>query len=250
MVLSRKQKIEKSFGSHVGSYDRNAVLQKKVAKRLCSFLPEVNPAKILEIGCGTGFLTAQLQRKYPQADILCTDISKEMVLASQQKFTGYRNLSFQVMDGENFLLDQKFDLIVSNLAVQWFDNPITGLQNISHNLTQDGLLYFSTIGNKSFSQWKQTLHDLDLPSGTLETPAYKGIFEETDKIISYKNALEFLRSLKIIGAQNPRIDYDPISSAELMRACKAFDSVHNGQITWHILYGCLNASGGARFGRN
>ena len=250
MALSRKQKIEQSFGAKARSYERNAVLQKQVAKKLCSFLPESSPSKILEIGCGTGFLTTELQRKYPQADILCTDISKDMVLASQQKFTGYRNLSFQVMDGENFLIDQKFDLIVSSLAIQWFDNPVTGLQKICQNLAQDGLLYFSTLGNDSFSQWKQTLNDLKLPSGILETPEYDGIFEEINQIISYQNALEFLRSLKKIGAQNPRADYQHISPAELMRACKAFDSAYHGDITWHILYGCLNASGRAGFSRH
>lgn len=249
MALNRKQKIEKAFSQKVHSYDRHAVLQKDTAKKLCSFLPDNNPLKILEIGCGTGFLTEELQRKYPQAEILCTDISKEMILASQQKFTGYRNLSFQVMDGENFLIDQKFDLIVSNLTVQWFDNPLTGLKKICQNLKIDGLLYFSALGKNSFNQWIETLNSLNLPAGILDTPAYKGIFEEVEQIIQHKDALEFLRNLKVIGAQNPKSGYEPLSAANLRKACKTFDSKHNGQITWHLLYGCLNASGGAGFAR-
>lgn len=249
MVLNRKEKIEKAFGRRVSSYDRHAVLQNDVAQNLCGYLPDNNPNKILEIGCGTGFLTAELQRKYPQAEILCTDISKNMVFASQQKFTGYRNLSFQVMDGENFLIDQKFDLIVSNLAVQWFDNPLSGLDKIRKNLNSDSLLFFSTLGAESFKEWKETLSDLNMPSGILETPDYEGIFKEDTKVVSHKDTMEFLRHLKIIGAQNPRATYEPLSAADLRKACKACDSKHSGQMTWHILYGCLDSSGRAGFGR-
>lgn len=249
MPLSRKEKIEKSFGQRVRFYDRHAVLQKEAAKMLCGYIPDNAPARILEIGCGTGFLTSELQQKFPQAEILCTDISKDMVLACQQKFTGYRNLSFQVMDGENFLIEEKFDLIVSNLTVQWFDNPPAGLKKICRNLKQDGSLYFTTLGQNSYRQWKNTLQKLDLPSGILETPDYDGIFKEEEKIITHKNGLDFLRSLKIVGAHHPRPGYDPLSAAQLRKACKAYDSAHDGQITWHILYGCLDASGRAGFGR-
>lgn len=239
MTQNRKQKIEQAFGEKVASYNRHAVLQRKSAKKLCCFLPETAPTKILEIGCGTGFLTEELQKRYPHAEIIGIDISKEMVFSCRQKFTGYQNLSFDVADGENFKSNQKFDFIVSNLAVQWFDNPIIGLRNLSCHLNKGGELYFSTIGKNSFQEWKKTLASLNYSSGIIDSPDYEGIFEEENEIIPYKNALDFLQNFKKIGAHQPKENYKPLSRQELLKACKAFDTAHQGNITWHLLYGRL-----------
>lgn len=246
-MQNRKQKIEKSFGQKVASYNRHAGLQKGCAQKLCGFLPDNNPLKILEIGCGTGFLTEELQKKYPQAEIQGIDISKEMVTACRQKFTGYQNLSFDICDGEYFKSGEIFDLIVSNLAVQWFDDPTQGLKNLSKNLNLEGKLFFSTIGPQGFKEWKKILNALNLSSGIIGTPDYEGIFDEQKKVISYNNALDFLRNFKKIGAHQPRENYKQLSQAELRKACNAFDTEHHGKITWHIFYGCLNSSGSAYF---
>lgn len=250
MTQNRKQKIGDSFGKQVISYNRHASLQKKCAQKLCGFLPDTNPLRILEIGCGTGFLTEELQSKYPKAEILGIDISKEMIFSCSQKFTGYQNLSFQIADGENFNSTEKFDLIISNLTIQWFEHPVQGLQNLCKNLKDNGKLFFSTIGQKSFQEWENILENLKLPSGILPAPSYDGIFEENERIIKYQNTINFLQSFKKIGAHQPREGYKPLSRTDLQCACKAFDTVHQGNITWHILYGCLDSSGRAGFCQN
>ncbi len=244
MNLKRKEKIQQSFGDKVSSYNRHAVIQKETAQKLCTFLPDVMPQKILEIGCGTGFLTEELQRKYPQSNIMSLDISKEMVTSCRQKFTGYTNIEFQVSDGETFQSSEKFDLIISNLCVQWFENPPEGLQNLSKILNQDGVLFFTAIGHDEFKEWRHTLSTLKLSSGIVDSPNYGGIFYEDKKTITYKNALDFLRNLKRTGAHQPVPDYTPLSASQLKRACAAHDKEYQGQITWHIVYGALNSSGG------
>ncbi len=243
MTLTRKEKIGNSFGEKVAFYNKHAFLQRECAQKLCELLPNTKPLKILEIGCGTGFLTEELQKKYPQAKILGIDISKEMVSCCSQKFTGYHNLSFQKLDGESFKLSEKFDLIVTNLTVQWFQTPSKGLQKLCKNLNNNGRLFFSTLGNKSFQEWGNILNGLNLPSGILPTRNYTGIFYQSEKIVPYKNAINFLQNLKKIGAHQPREGYRSLSQTNLRNACKAFDTAYQGNITWHILYGCLDALG-------
>jgi len=94
-MLNRKKQIERSFSQKAITYDRDAALQKKSAKKLAHFLPKEEPKNILEIGCGTGFLTQEIQKKYPNANILGIDISKDMIDACRQKFIGYQNLYFE-----------------------------------------------------------------------------------------------------------------------------------------------------------
>lgn len=247
MNLKRKRKIQKSFGDKVSSYNLHAVIQKKTAQKLCAFLPAVMSQKILEIGCGTGFLTEELQRKYPKSDILSLDISKEMITSCRQKFTGFKNIEFQVSDGEIFQSPEKFNLIVSNLSVQWFDNPPEGLQNLLRLLSDDGVLFFTAIGRDEFKEWRHILSTLKLPSGIIDIPDYDGIFFEDKKTIVYKNALDFLRHLKRTGTHQPSPNHTPLNAAQLKQACAAHDSEYQGHITWHIVFGALNGSGGALY---
>ena len=52
--------IALNFSKHARGYDRYARLQKIMADRLASFLPNIMPDKVLEIGCGTGLFTKHL----------------------------------------------------------------------------------------------------------------------------------------------------------------------------------------------
>ena len=53
-------KIEVNFSKYAHAYDKHAQLQKMMAEKLASFLPNAMPKKVLEIGCGTGMFTKYL----------------------------------------------------------------------------------------------------------------------------------------------------------------------------------------------
>ncbi|TRY16574.1 malonyl-[acyl-carrier protein] O-methyltransferase BioC, partial [Geobacillus sp. LEMMJ02] len=61
-----KQLMQKRFSERATTYDQFANVQKKMAHELIKRI--VHPPKtILEIGCGTGYLTKLLHDAYPQA---------------------------------------------------------------------------------------------------------------------------------------------------------------------------------------
>ena len=120
MVYNRKQHIERSFGKNCESYHRQATLQKNIAQNLAEFLPKKDNIKILEIGCGTGFLTEKLNQLYPKSQFVISDVSYDMIAFCRQRFIGYNNMNFQTLDGDHINLDTEFDLIVSSMCVQWF----------------------------------------------------------------------------------------------------------------------------------
>jgi malonyl-CoA O-methyltransferase len=237
MISDRKQRIEKSFGSRAQSYHQHATLQRHIAQKLVSFLPEKALSKILEIGCGTGFVTELLLHKYPQSQIHVTDISRDMLHYTQQRFIGYKNLTFSVQDGENLNVDQKYDLVISSMAVQWFENPNATLNGYKNILTSDGTVYFSTLGNKSFQEWRHCLNELNLSSGLLYQHQYDAIFEEDKTLMTYKSGLEFLKDFKIIGAHQSRENHQPLKQSELKKACALLEEKYDASVTWHIQYG-------------
>jgi trans-aconitate 2-methyltransferase len=85
-------------------------------------LVEVKPyLKVIDLGCGTGELTALLANHLPHSSVLGIDSSKEMLSKAEK----YRNehLNFECVSIETILRSgKKFDVIFSNAALQWVDN--------------------------------------------------------------------------------------------------------------------------------
>lgn len=234
MQSIHKKKIENAFDKGAENYDWAALIQREVAQKLAEFLLNTPPENILEIGCGTGFLTRLLVQKYPEANIIAIDISQAMIEKCQKKLPF---VSFEKEDGETYQPSQKFDLIISNMAVQWFDKPNEGLNRLKGFLNPDGTLLYSTLGENNFTEWQDVLKKLNLRSNTLPSRHYEDIIEEEEKNTMYQDAFDFVKSLKEIGANHS--DQRPLTPSQLKKACALLKDKHYCSITWHVLYGCF-----------
>jgi malonyl-CoA O-methyltransferase len=75
-----KQLLQKRFSKSAETYDQYANVQKAMARRLMGQLDLQHwqgrgTVSILEVGCGTGYLTSLLCKKFPDADITAVEIS-------------------------------------------------------------------------------------------------------------------------------------------------------------------------------
>lgn len=231
--------IAKSFGQKADQYDRCAPLQKEIAEKLVGLLPDLERPDVLEVGCGTGLLTAPLFQKYKDGKFHITDIAPEMVSACAEKFLEEGRGVFEVMNGANPCLERQYDVIVSSMALQWFTSPLESLKTLQKYLKPGGALYYATIGNESFQEWRSITQEMDVPSGLLRVPEWAGVFEEEKIEVDYGSARGFLKALKAIGAHQPAKDYTPLHPAAMRRVCRRFDEKHQGRVSWHIVYGCI-----------
>ncbi len=242
-----KRFIEKSFGDKAGSYDGAAQLQKRVADTLANFLPDLSAPRVLEIGCGTGLFTKHLLAAYPKAELCITDISPEMLDVCRAKFEGLGNISFGILDG-NALgeHDQKYDLIVSAMNLQWLSNPLQGLINMQACLKDDGggQVLYSTIGAQTFQEWRASLQALNAPVGLLDVPQWPSehIIKQELIEVDYGSAEGFLRALKAVGAGTPRAGYKSLDSSLMRKVCEHFDDNYHGRSSWDIVYGRCSCS--------
>lgn len=237
-----KKRVIQSFGVNSGSYAQNNFVQKRIAEGLARNLPKYVSPRVLEVGCGTGDFTRHLLSAYQGGRFDITDLSEEMLRDAQASISDER-VTWHVMDGEAPDVDGNYDLIVGNMAFQWFERPHEALSRLRDLLSDDGTLLYSVPSAKSFPEWRSSLDALGLPHGLLKPVDWGGGFEEQDIIVDYGNTFGFLRSLKQTGAHIPNAEYQAMSVPDLRRACKVNDRNYGGQATWKILYGKIKYAG-------
>src|SRR5439155_3320272 len=158
-----KQRMIRAFDA-AASYDDVATVQQQVASALAGriaalALPE--RARILEVGCGTGFVAAAMPSLPRGSDWLMTDVSPAMVKRARQRFLGQSGYRFAVLDAEHPVFntpEEPFDLVCSSLAAQWFEDLPKALEQLFQLLNPGGYLLISTLGAGTFAEWRAA-HD-------------------------------------------------------------------------------------------
>ncbi|MEN6442275.1 MAG: methyltransferase domain-containing protein [Methanoregula sp.] len=78
--------------------------------------PSSMPA-ILDVGAGTGLLSAMLLEKYPAATLTLLDISEKMLAVARERFLGHKNIVFRAGDYSQADLGGPYDLVCSALSI-------------------------------------------------------------------------------------------------------------------------------------
>ena len=125
-------------------YDKKHDFVAEYGKGLLEFVPRNAEQSILDLGCGTGILTAQLADLCKR--IVGVDSSQSMIDKAKQQFSG---IEFQVFDALALPFENEFDVVFSNAVFHWISDHNTLLKNIYKALKTQGLLVceFGASGN-------------------------------------------------------------------------------------------------------
>ena len=98
--------------------------------------------KVLDLGCGTGNLTAELAKRVgDKGHVVGVDPSYERIQIAKSKHTS-ENMTFVVGDGENFPED-KYDLVFCAYVLHWIRNKEAVFKRVDKNLRPGGQFGFS-----------------------------------------------------------------------------------------------------------
>src|SRR3954467_11169915 len=95
-------------------YDDRAAFVSELAHDLVAQLAPRPGERVLDLGCGTGTLTAQIAQQ--GALVTGVDRSTEMIAAAREKYAGLR---FEVVDGQALDFSGEFEAVFSNAALHW-----------------------------------------------------------------------------------------------------------------------------------
>jgi len=110
--------------------------------------------RILDLGCGTGQLSAQIAAV--GAEVVGMDLSVDMVEAAREQFP---DLSFVVGDARDFSFAEPFDAVFSNAALHWVKPPETALACIAACLGQGGRFVAELGGERNIATISRALID-------------------------------------------------------------------------------------------
>jgi trans-aconitate methyltransferase len=114
-------------------YDDRAAFVSELASDLVLWLRPRERERILDLGCGTGTLTAQIARQ--GARVTGVDRSREMIDSAREKYEGVR---FDVVDGQELIYSQEFDAVFSNAALHWMPRASDVLAGVERALVPGG----------------------------------------------------------------------------------------------------------------
>ncbi len=208
-------KVQRGFSESARSYDLNCGLHREIGdKLLVQVLNGPKPSAILDVGCGTGYLTIMLKEHFPKAKIIGLDFSPGMLEVARSK---HDDIAWVLADGRCLpFFDGHFDILISNLAYQWAGDLTKAFTEARRVLSPDGILACTLFGYHTCRELFQSLDEAkagtlqftrlpDLPQvrEALAASGFKGPQVDREQVkIEYKDMHELMAWLKTIGANN------------------------------------------------
>ena len=219
VALIDKHKVKQSFALACQTYDGLAVLQRHIGFDLMDKLPleqwDKDPL-IVDLGCGTGFLSQQLVERENLQTIIAIDIALSMLHVAKTKLDATNSIHYICADAEKLpLSNQSVNHIVSNVALQWCQNLAAVFTGFKQVLKQGGTVGFSTFGPATLKELKAAwaevddyqhvnqFYSVDTIQTFLQQAGFKAIkIESILYQYNYPTVIALMKELKGIGAHN------------------------------------------------
>jgi malonyl-CoA O-methyltransferase len=159
------RQVRRSFDRASHTFDANAAVHAELRNRLLERLDVVRlqPAAILDLGAGTGHATRALQDRYRSAYVVAADISTGMLAQARRQQRFLKRFGRVACDAHDVSFKAaSFDLVFSNLMLQWCADPDRVFANLARVLKVGGLLTFTALGPDTLRElrtaWASAAH--------------------------------------------------------------------------------------------
>jgi len=262
--MINKEKLKRRFSRNAKQYDQYAYVQKIMGDHLVKHIQNKHSINsILEVGCGTGYVTRKLVELFPSAHITALDIAPGMIEHSRNNMT--QNITFICDDIEEVELERSYDLIISNATFQWFNHFESTFEKLTSALTPRGQICFSTFGQHTFNELRTSFEAIN-DQRELEEPLkpsqqfFKSseLLEQCESILCnyastfntevneslipeyFPTCQDFLMAVKKIGANNAQQNRSRVIPGFIDDVMAHYDQTHifseGVKATYHALY--------------
>ncbi len=244
MILPDKELVGKRFLKNKETYKKHAFIQKQVSEKLCvelcKFTTDIQ--KILEIGCGVGFLTDYILShcsvgKYFANDIISHMHSDIMHVFEKNSFDWYEFISG---DAEKMSLPTDLNAVVSSSTFQWFHDLPSFFVKTYESLQKQGIFAFSTFGPNNFIEIRKiTGHGLryltiaQLKALLQPYFAIEYAHEWTEKVM-FNTPMDVLKHIQSTGVNSTNNSF--FGKEHLQNFIKNYNRMYNENFQVHLTY--------------
>lgn len=201
--MQYKNPIQTCFSKAAATYDEYSDVQQQVGMHLLTLIPNEYYSTLIDIGCGTGFLTEHLIKTISHDRSYALDFSETLLNKTKQRLP---TLSTIIQaDFEQYQQRNAFDLIYSNMALHWSSDFKACLAALHHNLKSQGDLVFTIPLQNTFKELQsfsvQNFMDKESILNLLSATGFTiQLNEVSDIILTFDTLLDALHMIKKVGA--------------------------------------------------
>lgn len=156
----------KGFSKAAESYD--AAVQRNIAgsERLVMSLPAGDYARVLDVGCGTGFTSAAMCARFDVDEIVGVDPAEGMLEVFAGKRDEFPGVSIELRTEDVMAMDvpdASFDAVLCAMALHWFPDKPGAVARMARALRPGGVLGILTAGRGGEDPWRELLEDIGAP---------------------------------------------------------------------------------------
>ncbi len=206
-------KVRKAFTDAADQYDILTSLHKEIGRELVKKVMKIDAARILDVGCGTGYAANKAKFFFPESTIVGLDLAEGMLAKAKQLHEG---VPIEWLQADGQVLPFKtgaFDLIVSNLAYQWVVDLGAGFKEAHRTLSPRGTFAITMFGSQTCAELFDSLRAVDPETKVNNLPALADVRTALHQAgftnakidyelikVQFRDVRELLGWLKAIGA--------------------------------------------------
>lgn len=209
MTMLFNERIAQRFAAAAQHYDEQAIAQRQSAAYL---LTEITfSGTVLDVGCGTGWLTQQIAQQRSVDSVYALDIAHDMLCSMYLD----DDKVFKIQaDASNLpIKSNSVDVVVSNFALQWLTEPSVFVGHLQRILRQGGQFALALPVHGTLCEVEQAWRAVDDQPhinsfytaeywiNLLQLQGFTIVKQQQQAFFQYYDSTkELLKSLKTIGA--------------------------------------------------
>lgn len=154
------------FSKEAASYD--AAVRHNIAgsQRLVMSLPDGDHRRVLDVGCGTGFTSEAMARRFDVETIVGVDPAEGMLEVFAAKLGAFPDVRVELRAEDVMEMgvdDGAFDAVICAMALHWFPDKPAAVARMARALRPGGVMGILTAGRGGEDAWRELLEGIGAP---------------------------------------------------------------------------------------